>query len=394
MSESTTAPHAGDTTRRTLVRIGVALAVLVVLTALPLYLDASWTIIGVFSMAAAVAAIGLTVLTGTAGQLSLAHAAFLAVGAYTYAWVAGPADDNRFAGLGLPPLVAVVLAVAAAGLAGLLFSPVAARLRGFSLGVCSLGLVFIAQHVLRNNESVTGGVNGRPVAPLTVGGFELSGYNTSHELTVLGVEYGGTERLWYVCLIVLVLTMVAAARILRGRPGRALKLVRDNESAAAAMGISVQQTKSAVFILSSALAGLGGVLFALASTFIGTGNFALLISISYLAMVVIGGLGSVGGAVVGASFVTAMPLLLDKFSDSLPFLAAPGSDGYTAGIVSQMVYGAAIVLVILWRPDGLAGLARALRSRRSRRGQRPPDTDPSRRRPPARIETPIKEQVS
>lgn len=356
------------------VRTGVVVAALVLLAAVPLYLDASWTIIGVFSMAAAIAAIGLTVLTGSAGQLSLAHAAFLAVGAYSYAFLAGEPGDGHYTGLGLPSLLAAVLAVVIAGLTGLAFSPVAARLRGFYLGVSTIGLVFIVQHVLKNAERVTGGVNGRSVEPLSVAGFDLSGSNPSQELIVMGVPFGGTERLWYVALVLLVITVVASNRILRGRPGRALKLVRDNESAAAAMGISVQHAKATVFILSSALAGLGGVLFALASNFIGSGNFTLMLSLAYLAMVVIGGLGSVGGAVAGAVFVTSMPLLLDKFSGSLGFLAAPGSDGYTAGVVAQMVYGAAILAVIIGRPDGIAGLLRSLRR---------PGTARLRRRTPA-----------
>jgi branched-chain amino acid transport system permease protein len=341
--------------RRTL---ALAVIAVLVLMAVPLYFDESWTIIGIFSMAAAIAAIGLTILSGSAGQLSLAHAAFMAVGAYAYAFLSGARGDGTYAGLGLPPLLAAVLAVVVAGLAGLAFSPVAARLRGFYLGVCTIGLVFVAQWVMKDAARLTGGVNGRSVQPLTVGGFELSGSNPSHHVTVLGVPYGGTERLWYVALLLLVLAIVVAGRILRSRPGRALKLVRDNESAAAAMGISVQHAKATAFILSSAFAGLGGVLFALASNFIGSGNFDLVVSMSYLAMVVIGGLGSVGGAVFGATFVTALPLLLNKFSGDLPFLAAPGSNGYTPGVVAQIVYGLVVVAVIIGRPDGVASLLR------------------------------------
>ncbi|UDY23676.1 branched-chain amino acid ABC transporter permease [Nocardioides sp. Kera G14] len=336
-----------------------AVVVIVVMAAIPLYFDQSWTIIGIFSMAAAVAAIGLTVLSGSAGQLSLAHAAFMAVGAYAYAFLSGPTGGKGYTGVGLSPLLAAVLAVIVAGLAGLAFSPVAARLRGFYLGVCTIGLVFLAQWVMQDATKFTGGVNGRSVEPLTVGGFELSGSNPRHSLTVLGVPFGGTERLWYVSLLLLVLTIVAAARILRSRPGRALKLVRDNEAAAAAMGISVQHAKATAFILSSAFAGLGGVLFALASNFIGSGNFDLVVSMSYLAMVVIGGLGSVGGAVFGAAFVTSLPLLLNKFSDQLPFLASPGSNGYTPGVVAQIVYGVVVVAVIIGRPDGVASFFRA-----------------------------------
>ena len=336
-----------------LVKPVAAIVAVVLLAAVPLYLDQSWTIIGVFSMGAAIAAIGLTVLSGSAGQLSLAHAAFMAVGAYAYAFLAGERGGD-IAGLGLPPLVAAVLAVVVAGLAGLGFSPVAARLRGFYLGVSTIGLVFIAHWLIKDAVTLTGGVNGRPVEALTVGGFELSGSNPEHELIVMGVPFGGTERLWYVALVLLVAAIVTATRILHSRPGRALKLVRDNEAAAAAMGISVQHAKATAFILSSAFAGLGGVLFALASNFIGSGNFDLLVSMSYLAMVVIGGLGSVGGAVGGAVFVTALPLLLNKFSDSLPFLAAPGSNGYTAGVVAPIIYGLVVLAVIIGRPAGVA----------------------------------------
>lgn len=333
-------------------RVWAIVAVLLI-ALVPLYLDQSWTIIGVFSMGAAIAAIGLTILTGTAGQLSLAHACFVAIGAYTYAVLSGSGGGD-VAGLGVTPILAAVLGVVVAGLAGLAFSPVAARLRGFYLGVSTIGLVFIAQWVIKDAVALTGGVNGRVVEPLTIAGFELSGSNPTHELTVLGVPFGGTERLWYVSLMLLILAIVVANRILRSRPGRALKLVRDNESAAAAMGISVQRAKATAFILSSAFAGLGGVLFAVASNFIGSGNFGLPVSIAYLAMIVIGGRGSVGGAVGGAVFVTALPLVLDKFSDSLPFLAAPGSNGYTAGIVASIIYGLVVIAVIVGRPDGVA----------------------------------------
>ena len=347
---------------RSMAKPAASLGVILVMLAVPLYLDGSWTIIGVFAMAAAIAAIGLTVLSGSADQLSLAHAAFMAVGAYSYAFLSGPSvDDAAYAGLGLTPLLAAVLAVVISGLAGLAFSPVAARLRGFYLGVSTIGLVFIAQWAMKDATALTGGVNGRAVEPLTVAGFELSGSNPQHYLAILGVPFGGTERLWYVALVLLVLAIAAAGRILRSRPGRALKLVRDNEAAAAAMGISVQHAKATVFILSSAFAGLGGVLFALASNFIGSGNFDLVVSLSFLAMVVIGGLGSVGGAVFGAAFVTSLPLLLNKFSGDLPFLAAPGSSGYTPGVVAQIVYGVVVVAIIIGRPAGVASFVHGLR---------------------------------
>jgi branched-chain amino acid transport system permease protein len=161
--------------------VGWTSAAVVVLCALPFYLDAFWLRIGLFSMAAAIGAVGLGLLSGTAGQLSLGHAFFLAVGAYGYVWLAGEP------GPGLPTAVAAVLAVLLAGAAGGLFSPVAGRVRGIYLGVATLALVFLGHHVLLTADSVTGGFNGRSVPPLELGGFSFS---TDSELTVLGVPFG------------------------------------------------------------------------------------------------------------------------------------------------------------------------------------------------------------
>jgi branched-chain amino acid transport system permease protein len=351
-------------------------ALLAVLLATPLYLDGSWLIIGCLAMAAAVGAVGLTLLLGTAGLLSLAHAFFLAVGAYTYAYLAGaPADGGDTTGLGWPPLLAALGGLVASGLAGLAFSPAAGRVRGLYLGVASLALVFIGQHVLNNLDVVTGGFNGRSVEVLSVGGFELTGSDPG--FSVLGVPYGPRERLWYLCLLVLIGAVLFARNVVRSRPGRALVLMRDNASAASAMGVPVQRYKAAVFVLSSVYAGAAGILTALAFQFIVPQYFGLALSVNFLAMVVIGGLGSVAGAVLGATFVAALPLLLDRFSGALPFLAEPGAGGVDAGILARLVFGAAIVLTIVLEPGGLAAAGRRLRRRRP-----PQDRDASPVDPP------------
>jgi branched-chain amino acid transport system permease protein len=327
----------------------------------PLYLDGSWLIIGILGMAAAIGAIGLTVLTGTAGQLSLAHAFFLAVGAYGYAYLAG-ADDPlvEYGGLGLPPLLAAVLAVLLTGLAGLAFSPIAARLKGLYLGIASLALVFLGAHVLRNVESVTGGYNGRAVPHLELFGFELTGREP--ELVVMGVPFAERERLWYLCLVALVVAAVMAHRVVAGRPGRALRLMRDSSAAAGSMGIPVRRYQALAFVFSSLFAGAAGVLTALAFQFIVPQYFTLLLSVTFLAMVIIGGLGSVSGAIAGGVFVTALPLLLDRFSENLGFLAEAGSGGLDPTMLAEIIFGLAIVLVIVSEPGGLAALGRRLRS--------------------------------
>ena len=183
--------------------------------------------VGVFAFAAMVAALGLNLLVGEAGQLSLAHSFFIAIGAYGYTLFASPpreAGSTGPIGWDLPPLVAVAVAVAA-GVAGLLFSPIAARLRGIYLGVASLGLVFLGQHVLVNAEPVTGGFNGRDVPPLTVAGFSFDDV-PGETLHVLGVPFTRVEKLWYVGLVATVLAWLFYRNVRASRAGRALRSAR------------------------------------------------------------------------------------------------------------------------------------------------------------------------
>jgi branched-chain amino acid transport system permease protein len=350
------------------------LALLAAAVVAPFYLDAFWVQVGVFAFAAMVAALGLNLLVGEGGQLSLAHSFFIAVGAYGYTLFASPpreAGTTGPIGWGLPPLVAVALAVAAAGAAGLLFSPIAARLRGIYLGVASLGLVFFGQHVLVNAEAVTGGFNGRDVPPLTVAGFSFDDV-PGETLHVLGVPFTRVEKLWYVGLVAAVLAWLFYRNVRTSRVGRALHAVRDGETAASVMGVDVTRFKGVAFLVSSMLAGLGGVLLALAFRHLVPETFGVLLAIEYLAMIVIGGVGSPGGTLAGALFVSSLPVVLQRYSDSLPFVTeSPTGGGVTAGIAARFCYGAAIVVVLLVEPGGLAALARRARLRLARPTRRP-----------------------
>jgi branched-chain amino acid transport system permease protein len=357
----------GSRPARWLARAGLVVVVL----ALPLSLESFWLQTGLFAMAAAIGAIGLTLLVGVAGQLSLAHAFFLAVGAYGYVFLVG-ADDRNLVGAGLPAPLAMVGAVVLAGLAGALFSPIAGRLRGIYLGLASLGLVFLGQHILLNATAVTGGFNGRDAAPFNLLGFSFTAGDP--DLTVLGVAYGPLERLWYLGLVLVAAAWWYARGLVRGRPGRALEGVRDGEVAAAVMGVDVARYKAAAFTVSSMYAGLAGVLLALAFGRIVPDSFGFLLSIDYLVMVIVGGLGSVGGAVAGAVFVTALPAVLDHYGDALPFLAAPGSGGFGAAEVARLAYGAAIVAVLLFAPGGLRTLPHWLADRLPTPAARTPAT--------------------
>jgi branched-chain amino acid transport system permease protein len=361
-----------EAVRRTLgggqaARLGLLAAALVA----PFYLDAFWVQVGVFAFAAMVAALGLNLLVGEAGQLSLAHSFFIAIGAYGYTLFASPPGEaGGEIGWDLPPLAAVALAVAAAGVAGLLFSPIAARVRGIYLGVASLGLVFLGQHILVNAESVTGGFNGRDVPPLTVAGFSFDDV-PGETLHVLGVPFTRVEKLWYVGLVAVVLAWLYYRNVRASRAGRAMHAVRDGETAAAVMGVDVTRFKGAAFLVSSMLAGLGGVLLALAFHHIVPETFGVLLAIEYLAMIVIGGIGSPGGTLAGALFVSSLPVVLQRYSDSLPFVAeSPTGGGVTAGVAARFCYGAAIVGLLLVEPGGLAALARRVHSRLAGRPRR------------------------
>jgi branched-chain amino acid transport system permease protein len=343
-------------------RIGLAVLLLVAL-ALPLVLENFWLQLGLFVMAAAIGAIGLTLLVGVAGQLSLGHAAFAAIGAYVYVWATSDSTAT-LAGAGLPPVVGLVLAVAAAALVGFVFSPVASRLRGVYLGLATLGLVFLVRHLLLNLDRWTGGFTGRSVEPFTVGGFSFSNKNPDY-LAVAGVEFQGLHRLWYLFLVLTLLAAWLAANLRTSRTGRAWANLRDSETAAAAMGIAVARHKASAFVVSSGYAGLAGALLALAYGRLSPDLFSLTLSVDFLVMIVLGGLGSVGGAVLGALFVTALPLVLAQYSSSLPFLAAPGSGGLDPATLSRLLYGVSIILVLLFLRGGIAGAVRRLRSRGS-----------------------------
>lgn len=337
----------------------------VVLLVLPIYLEAFWLQAGLFAMAAMIGAMGLTILTGTTGQLSLAHAFFVAVGAYGYCYFAGQEGlgVNAPSGLGLPPLIAMVLAVLLAGLAGAAFSPIAGRLRGIYLGIASIALVFIGQQILFDADALTGGFNGRDAEAFSVLGFSFS--DTDPEMTVAGVPFTTLEKQWYLGLALVTLAYLYARNVVSSRPGRALETVRDSEVAAAVMGVDVTRYKAAAFMLSSMYAGLAGVLTALIFGRIVPESFGFTLSVDYLVMIVIGGLGSVRGAVLGALFVTLLPKVLDKYSESLPLLATPdGGGGVEPADAARYLYGAAIVAVLVFAPGGLGAIGRRLRPAR------------------------------
>ena len=177
------------------------------------------------------------------------------------------------------------------------------------------------------------------------------------------MPFESLERLWYLGLVLLALAYYYGRHLVDGRPGRALETVRDSEVAAAVMGVNVTRYKAAAFTVSSMYAGLAGVLLALVYNRIVPEAFGLDLSVEFLAMIVIGGLGSVRGAVLGGIFVSSLPKILDKYSDSLPFLSDAGSgSGVEPGMAARFAFGAAIVAVLIFAPGGIGSLWRPRRA--------------------------------
>lgn len=368
-------------------------ALLVVLLALPLYIGPALLSAGQYVMIGAVGAIGLTMVIGQAGQLSLAHAFFLLVGGTTYAVLAGETEQEgslTVVGLGLPPVVALVGAVVVAGLFGLAFAPVAGRLKGIYLGLASLALVFLGFYLGQALPSLTGGAaSGRSPAEFALFGFEFSneGY-----LAVLGVPFRQAERLWYLFLVLSVIAFVLARGAVNSRVGRSWRAVRDNEAAAAVMGVNVLRAKAGAFAVSAAYAGLAGVMLVLwfgllkpdESEF---GTYGLNASIAFLAMAIIGGLGSVPGAMVGALIVYGTPQFLTVFANDLGLGSA--LSGFSPTVISLYIYGLAVIVVVLFEPGGLAAIGRRLTAALTRRAHRPDEQTPAATKP--RSEPPRKD---
>ncbi len=277
-----------------------------------------------FVLIYAIVGLGLMLLAGFTGQFSIGHAAFLGVGAYTQAVLTN---------LGVPFPLALVLAGLLSALSGVIVGVPALRVKGIYLGIATLSFGFIVEEVFARWESVTGGNAGIHIkAP-----------------EVLGWKLDSGESFYFLCLLLAVAATLGILNLLRSPTGRAFVAIRDSEISAQSMGIHLARYKTLSFALSAFLAGIGGALYAHKLQFISPDQFSILQSIDLLLMVVIGGLGSVHGAFLGALFLIAMPQLISLTKDYLPDVIgqAPGLQG--------VVYGAVLIGFVLFEPLGLYG---------------------------------------
>jgi len=287
-----------------------------------------------------IAIMGLNILTGYTGQISLGHGAFMAIGGYTTAIMVG---HHNVRDLWTIPIAGLI-----AGAAGLLFGVPALRLSGLYLALATFAIAVALPAVLKKFDHFTGGTEG-------INLFGVKGMTDSlgtrvdgkcvQCISVLGHDLSFNDWLYYLCWAITAILFVIAWVVLGGRMGRTFRAIRDSEVAATSAGVNLPLYKTVAFGLSAFYAGVAGSLFALATTFVNPDTFPIILSLYLLIGAVIGGLGSLWGIAAGALFIQYVPDLASKYVSK-----APGAP--------SVAYAVVLIVVVLLLPFGLSGLVR------------------------------------
>jgi branched-chain amino acid transport system permease protein len=299
--------------------------ILLLAVALPFFVSDYRTFQLTLTLSYAISLLGLNLLTGYNGQISLGHGAFFAIGSYVAAIMM-----DRW---GLPYWSTIPAAGAACLLVGFLFGLPALRLEGLYLALATFALAVATPQILKYKglEDWTGGVQGiviiKPKAPF-------------------GLPISADQWLYFFTLFVAVGMFVIGARLVRGRVGRALIAIRDHPTAAAAMGVNTALYKSLTFGVSALYTGVAGAVSAIAVQFVAPDSFGFFLSISFLVGIVVGGLASISGAIYGALFIEFVPNVADNISKSAPWA----------------IYGAFLIAFVYFMPSGVAGAIRNVQS--------------------------------
>jgi branched-chain amino acid transport system permease protein len=289
----------------------------------------------------AVAVLGLNLLVGYSGQISLGHGAFFALGAYTAALLIEKAS--------VPYLLAVPAAGALCFVAGFLFGVPALRLHGLYLALVTLGLAIALPQLIKRFDGLTEGTQGMTVEQPTAPGW-------------LGLA--DDQFLYLLCLAVAALMFLIAWNMTRGQLGRAVKAVRDGEIAASTLGVDLAATKTRMFAVSAGYAGVGGALYVFAIGFVAPEAFTITVSFAFLAAIVVGGLATISGALFGALFIEFVPVYASDVNVAL----------------TGVIYGGVLIAFMWVLPQGAAGLPRRLRELAARR-RRGEEAETARERP-------------
>jgi branched-chain amino acid transport system permease protein len=283
---------------------------------------------------ASVGALGLNILVGYTGQISVGHAAFMSVGAYTAANLATKLD--------LPFWITLPAGGFMAMFVGILVGLPSLRVKGLYLAIATLAAQFIIEWIINHTPAISGGVQASIAVPRP---------------NLFGWEMDTQREMYFFLMVVLALAVVGALNLVRSRIGRAFIAIRDQEIAAEIIGINVYRYKLLAFGISSFYAGVAGVMY---TYYLGIANyemFTLPISIDYLAMIIIGGLGSVLGSIFGAIFITLLPVAVRIFMEVVGVYFVDGV--YLAQVIAQMrliLFGGLIIVFLVVEPEGLSKL--------------------------------------
>jgi branched-chain amino acid transport system permease protein len=366
----------------------IAIMVLIPLGVLPgmkFLAEADW--LRLLSMVAifGIGALGLNVLTGMAGQVSLGHAFFMGVGAYTAAWLG--AAPGPLLGIGLPMWIWLPAAGIVAAVIGVVVGPTAVRVRGLYLAFVTLGLVFVGEYLWRNWDTISGGSQaGRdfPGFAFRLWKEEAPLIDFSSPGPWFGIELSSQAKTYYFLAALLIVAVVLVKNLQRTRVGRAFQSIRDRDIAAEIMGVNDFKYKLVAFGISSFYAGVAGALFA---GFVGRmipETWGLFLSVQMIAIILIGGAGVVTGTILGSVFVIVLPRIVEDFTGWLAGVARSGS-GVSAGLadifvstgsgdfgfvniaagtapglstaqLNQILYGLLIIGFLIFEPLGLYGI--------------------------------------
>ncbi|MGQ9365816.1 branched-chain amino acid ABC transporter permease [Azospirillum sp. A39] len=314
-------------TSRNAVILGV-----VALLAAPLVFDNYWLNLLIQIGYLGIAALGLNILVGFTGQISIGHSAFFGFGAFASAWL-----SNSY---GVPVALAIPLAGVMTTAVGLVFGIPAARLKGLYLAIATLAAQYILQDFFARAGWFTGGVAG----------------TIAESFSLFGFAFDTDRTFFYVVLAYVVVMYLLATNLMRSRDGRALVAVRDHYLSAEIMGINLTKYRTMSFGISAFYAGIGGALYAHYLQFVSVEGFTILFSIQFLGMIIIGGLGSIMGSLMGTAFMVLLPEVMQALTDGLSGTVVDRALNLkdSVAFLREMAIGIVIILFLVFEPDGLA----------------------------------------
>jgi branched-chain amino acid transport system permease protein len=350
-------------------RYWLVAALTLVLVGLPFIVtsfeSSEWTLVLIFT----IAIMGLNILVGYSGQISLGHGAFMALGAYTTAILVSRYHMNY--------LVTIPIAGVVSGVVGFLLGIPALRLSALYLALATFALAVVTPSLIKRPDKLTGGVQGILMVPPDPPQFAKDAFATLTN----GPQMSSEQWLYYVSLLTGAVLFWVAWNMIRHRPGRAMRALRDSEVAAAASGINVAGYKTLAFGMSALYAGVAGSLYGMSTGYVSPDTFPVALSFQLLVGAVVGGLASIAGPLVGGAFVYWLPIASSQTISAQDWIPSQISNVFVkAG--PAVTYGALLILIMMFAPNGIVGLAiaayRALRSRLRGAGeggtaQMPPD---------------------